>query len=186
MTLPAPSRSQLIDSCEDLALVESFVPEHERWLESLHASVHWDRRIRARATASFGRPYDYSGLRYAPAAFPAPLERLRLRVAAAVGWVPDNCLLNLYVDGRSTMGLHADATEGLMPGSGIAIVSLGETRTLVFRASDESYDAFAIALPGGSLLHMPLSAQACWRHGIRTQPGAGERISATFRRRLDP
>jgi alkylated DNA repair dioxygenase AlkB len=95
------------------------------------AEAPWDERIRRRRTASLGRSYDYSGMTYAEAPFPAWLTGLRDRVAARVGFAPDNCLMNDYPTGEHSMGFHFDNIEGIEPATGVAIVSLGGPRTLL-------------------------------------------------------
>lgn len=163
------------------AYYEGFASDPHAVFEQLVRGVTWDERMRARKTASFGRPYDYSGMVYPESAFPPVLERLRHRIAERLGWCPNNCLLNLYADGRAKMGMHADATDSLEEGSAIAIVSLGATRSLVFQRHGED-ERLEYPLHSGSLLVMPLSLQQTWRHGVPKCTEAGPRISATFRR----
>ena len=79
------------------------------------------------------------------------------------------------------MGYHYDAIDELAPGTGVAIVSLGATRTLRFRLQDDREIEHPWPLPGGSLLYMPPELQHTWKHGVPRQPGAGPRISLTFR-----
>lgn len=165
----------------DVHYTESFVPDADPLFEMLVHEVRWDERMRARKTASFGVPYNYSGMEYPPAAFLPALEDVRLRVAKAVGWSPNNCLLNLYPDGVARMGMHADETDQLELGTGIAIVSLGAARSIVFQHNEQE-ERFEYGLNPGSLLLMSTASQTSWRHGIPKKPGAGPRISATFRR----
>lgn len=162
---------------------EALVCDHRDVFAQLMGSVAWDERMRSRKTASFGVPYNYSGIDYPPAPFPSQLERLRGRVEAALGWAPNNCLLNLYENGGAKMGMHADMVEQLEPGTGIAIVSLGATRELLFQANGGS-ETFAYPMYGGSMLVMPLSLQANWRHAVPASDVRLPRISATFRRFL--
>src|SRR5262249_13134080 len=68
----------------------------------------WDQRMRARKTASFGVAYNYSGIEYPDVPMPAHLLELAQRVAATVGHPINNCLVNFYPDGLSTMGFHSD------------------------------------------------------------------------------
>ncbi|MFT5096791.1 MAG: alkylated DNA repair dioxygenase AlkB, partial [Psychrobacter okhotskensis] len=41
------------------------------------------------------------------------------------GYLPNNCLVNYYLDGSSKMGFHSDDTSQLADGTGVAILSLG-------------------------------------------------------------
>jgi alkylated DNA repair dioxygenase AlkB len=165
----------------DLLLTPGFLPTPQPLFEHLKRSVHWDERMRARKTASFGVSYDYSQIAYAPAPMPAEIEDICGRLEAVLGFRPNNCLMNYYVDGDSSMGFHSDSAEELAPGTGVAIVSLGSERTIVFRAKANRHIEQAHVLPAGSLLYMTMEMQSAWLHAIPRSPGSGERISLTFR-----
>jgi alkylated DNA repair dioxygenase AlkB len=105
------------------------------------------------------------------------------RVAAEVGFEPNNCLANYYPDGTSTMGFHSDSTAELERDTGIAVLSLGAERTITFRRTDDKAVSESYALPSGSLLWMSPEMQAEWRHAILADSAATTgRISLTFRR----
>ena len=161
--------------------LEGFLPYERRAFDWALQNVRWDDRIRARKTASFGVPYDYAGLTYDPQPFPAELERVRALVEEAVGWTPNNCLLNYYPDGRSRMGFHSDSAMGLAPGSGVAIVSLGARRALRFRRIARLDERLDYVLAPGSLLHMPQHVQTEWQHALPRTSRPDPRISLTFR-----
>jgi len=169
-----------------LWLDDHFWPEAAALFEQLVATVPWDDRIRARRVASFGVPYNYSGTVWPSVPFPAELLGPLDRVAERLGYRSNNCLANYYPDGRSTMGYHADATEGLAAGTGIAILSLGAMRTLSFRRQADRRHVEAYPLRPGSLLFMTAELQRDWKHAILTDEGAAGRISLTFRCLTDP
>src|SRR5262245_12159718 len=62
----------------------------------LHAEIRWDDRMRARRTASFGRPYNYSGQVYDATPMPPLVAEIAARAAELAGHPFDNCLCNLY------------------------------------------------------------------------------------------
>ncbi|PQO27695.1 alpha-ketoglutarate-dependent dioxygenase AlkB [Blastopirellula marina] len=164
----------------DLLLEEKFLPSHRELFTKLRRSVAWDASMRARKTASFGKPYDYSQMNYAPAELLPCLVELRDQLAERLEVSFNNCLANYYETGENTMGYHADDTSGLLPGTGVAIVSLGSRRTISFRSSDDATHV-AYELEPGSLLYMGADIQTAWKHAIARQPGAGPRISLTWR-----
>lgn len=164
-----------------IRLLLDFVPDSRALYEHLAASVDWDTRLKARKSMSFGLPYNYSGIEWPEAPFPDAVAPLLLRVAQAVGFVPNNCLANFYPDGKSAMGFHSDSTVELEPGTGIAVVSLGTERTITFRTNDKSASE-SHTLPSGSLLWMCPDMQSDWRHAILADPSVTGRISLTFRR----
>jgi alkylated DNA repair dioxygenase AlkB len=155
-----------------------------QWLfDQLVTEVAWDDRIRARRVASFGVPYNYSGTVWPDAPLPDTILPVSAAIARVVGYEPNNCLLNYYPDGGSTMGYHSDSVSELEPGTGISIVSLGATRTLSFRRESDRSEVHALALEGGSLLHMTAAMQPLWKHAVLRTEGVEEgRISLTFRR----
>jgi alkylated DNA repair dioxygenase AlkB len=164
-----------------LWLEADFVADSHALFAHLAATVAWDERMRARKSASFGLPYNYSGITYPAAPFPDVLLPLLDRLDRRLGYRPNNCLANYYPDGTSTMGFHFDATEELVPGTGIAIISLGAERTLTFRSQADRNRLEHYALKSGSLLYMTPEMQAHWKHGLLAQDSAGGRISLTFR-----
>ena len=167
-----------------LVLVEDFLPSHAALLAAERETIAWDERMRARRTASYGRPYDYSQLTYPERPMPPWLDEIRRAVAPIAGFEPDNCLLNEYTSGASTMGLHVDSLDDLAPGTGVAIVSTGSARTLRFvRLVDgkrprrgDPVEEVGVRLEGGSLLVMPPVVQTEWLHGISAEPEAGLRV----------
>jgi alkylated DNA repair dioxygenase AlkB len=166
----------------DVILVPAFVAEPARLFDQLLRSVVWDQRLRARKTASFGVPYDYSGMVYPQVEMPGELVAVGDKIHAELGFEPNNCLLNYYADGESSMGFHSDSTDELAAGTGVAIVSLGSEREMVFRYKpDRSHDV-ARVLSEGSLLYMSHEFQSAWLHAIPKSRAAGPRMSLSFRR----
>lgn len=160
----------------------NFYPHADALFTQLQREIVWDETLRARKTASFGAPYNYSQLSYEPRPMLPELGPILDLLNAELAWRVNNCLVNFYTDGNSTMGFHFDSLEHLAPETGVAIVSLGDSRDLVFRRRDDKTQEWAQTLDSGSLLSMPPSIQAAWLHGVRKQVDKGARISLTFRR----
>lgn len=119
--------------------------------------------------------------------WPDALRRVRDRLQAAAGH-PFNCaLVNWYRDGRDFAGWHADKIELHVPGTEIAIVSLGATRNLVFRPSASTVPLTAVTLQSGSLLWMSCELQKHVEHAVLPAPEQmGDRFSLTFRYVVPP
>lgn len=172
--------SRLMDT-GSIGIEEDFVPDSLALFAQLE-SIPWDERIRARRSASFGRPYNYSGIVWPDAPFPDLLVPLLDRLAARLGYRSNNCLANYYPDGDASMGLHSDSTEELVEGTGIAVVSLGAERVITFRNQLDRQRIERYPLRSGSLLYMSAAMQRDWKHGIlASDQVAGGRISLTFR-----
>jgi alkylated DNA repair dioxygenase AlkB len=164
----------------DLRYLADAVPDADGLLAYLRDHVAWLDRMRARRTASFGMPYDYSGQRYPAAEMPPPIAALAADVAGVAGHPFNNCLCNRYDTGEHTMGFHRDAYDGLVPTSTIAIASFGASRDLIFRSADRR-ERITMTLGHGSLLLMTRATQDHWQHALPRAPSAGLRISATLR-----
>jgi alkylated DNA repair dioxygenase AlkB len=165
----------------DVRYVARALPGADDDLAFLVRDVAWSDRMRARQTASFGLPYNYSGQFYDACEMPPQIAAMAARAEALAGHPFNNCLCNRYETGLHTMGFHRDSYEGLADGSTIAIASFGATRTLVFQSADQA-ERVKIALEHGSMLLMDQETQLAWMHAVLRDPGAGRRISVTFRR----
>ncbi len=166
-----------------IRLVTDFLPDSHALYEHLVAIVVWDTRIRARKSASFGVPYNYSGIEWPHVSIPDAIQPLLTSVTKEIGFEPNNCLANYYPEGKSSMGFHSDSTEALEPGTGIAVVSLGAERTITFHRISDKTVTESYRLSSGSLLWMCPEMQAEWRHAVLADRDvSGGRISLTFRR----
>ena len=171
---------RIVSDEPDILLDQAFFPKHEELIAQLLAEVTWDESMRARKTAGFGLPYDYSQMSYAASDMPPCLDDVIGCLKARLSITFNNCLLNYYETGQNTMGFHADETNGLQPGTGVAIVSLGSERTITFRSIDQTCLVDYQLLPG-SMLYMDDNVQQNWTHAIRKQKEASPRISLTWR-----
>jgi alkylated DNA repair dioxygenase AlkB len=140
-----------------------------------------------RLTAWFGEAdYTYSGRTVRASPWPSCLASLRARVERAAATSFNAVLLNLYRDGRDSMGLHSDDEPELGPDPMIASVSLGGARQFVLvpkKKSARRQGGYELQLTHGSLLVLTGACQHHYRHGVPKQPGfAHERINLTFRR----
>lgn len=169
-----------MSSGPNMILEAGFFAEHVSLFDQLMRVVTWDERMKARKTASFGRAYDYSQMTYEETELLPCLRSVQRRLKERLGIPFNNCLLNLYETDRNTMGFHSDEIENLMPGTGVAIVSLGSERSITFRSMDHQR-LFDFSLSPGSMLYMGAEVQADWQHSIRRQSAATARISLTWR-----
>ena len=181
----------------ELSFDPLFLPAAEATalLQQLTAEVPWEQRAirmfgqqlpQPRLTAWYGDPearYTYSGLTWEPRPWTPPLLALRHRIEAATQAQFNSVLLNLYRDGRDSMGWHADDEPELGPAPIIASLSLGATRRFRLRPHGGRAQApFGLDLPAGSLLLMGGSTQQHWQHALpKTSRPVGPRLNLTFR-----
>lgn len=166
---------------DGITYIENFIDTPTELFNILTTNVKWDERMTARKTASFGKAYNYSQIDYPFQEFLPELKAMIGKLKPIIGFEPNNCLINFYMDGKSSMGYHSDQTDILETGTGIAIVSIGETRVLKFRNIENPEKFLTYELTAGSLVYMTQEIQAIWKHAIPKSDTENGRISLTFR-----
>jgi alkylated DNA repair dioxygenase AlkB len=162
--------------------IGEFISSPEELFRLLRDNVIWDTRMVARRTASFGVAYNYSEIHYPDTPFIPELINILNRIDDELGFEPNNCLINYYLDGSSKMGFHSDQIDILEEDTGIAILSVGETRTLRFRNKQDKNEVVDFELPSGSLIYMTQEVQHVWQHSIPSADTNEGRMSLTFRK----
>ncbi|MGI9416296.1 MAG: alpha-ketoglutarate-dependent dioxygenase AlkB family protein [Geminicoccaceae bacterium] len=135
-----------------------------------------------RLTAWYGgHGYGYSGIRHEPAKPTMVIRAMQTTVETLAGRRFNSVLLNLYRDGRDSMGWHSDDEAVLGPEPEIASLSLGAVRRFHLKHRTLG-ERVALDLDHGSCLIMKGRCQACWRHQLpKTRRKTGARINLTFR-----
>lgn len=162
--------------------VENFIEDSWSLFEELKTEIEWDERMKARLTASFGTAYNYSDISYPFRKMPSAIEDLCGRINDELKFLPNNCLINYYPNGKSKMGFHADQIDILAKDTGIVIISLGETRMLKFRKTANHSETYEFQLSTGSLIYMSQEIQKIWQHSIPKSETENGRMSLTFRK----
>jgi nicotinamidase-related amidase/alkylated DNA repair dioxygenase AlkB len=116
------------------------------------------------------------------------VDQIRKEVERRIGHPLNHCLLQLYRNGRDWISDHADKTLDVVRPSFIVNVSIGVTRTMVFRSKNPTNERLAVPqklpLPHGSLFMLSLLSNQRFYHGIKQlgPDGTDEpRISLTLR-----
>lgn len=167
---------------DGITYIENTILNPEELFAFLKENVDWDERMSARKTASYGVAYNYSQMSYPYQEFLPELNALCDLIEEKIGFRPNNCLINFYLDGKSSMGWHSDQTDILTENTGVAIISLGDTRTLRFREIANKENKIDYPLPAGSLIYMTQEVQSIWQHAVPKSPESNGRMSLTFRR----
>ncbi len=165
----------------DILHIENFIEDADDLFVYLRDNTEWDERMAARKTASYGIAYNYAQITYPYQEMPDYLKTIANKLADVAHFLPNNCLINYYPDGSSRMGYHSDQTDILCDDTGIAIISLGTTRTLRFRNILESDQYIDYELHAGSLVLMSQTLQKLWQHALPKSPTHMGRMSLTFR-----
>jgi alkylated DNA repair dioxygenase AlkB len=165
-----------------LKTIENFVSNPDELFIHLRDSVKWDERMKSRKTASFGVSYDYSGIAYPETPMKDELVYICKKIEKELYFLPNNCLINYYLDGDSSMGYHSDSSKELSTGTGVAIISLGAERHISYKSKSNNEIIIRHKLLNGMLLYMDIAVQEQWLHAIPKEPGLGQRIILTFRK----
>lgn len=160
---------------------KDFISTSQELFGFLQNDVEWDRRMKARLTASFGKAYNYSQMSYPFQEMPLALKRICEKIREEVGYEPNNCLINYYLDGKSKMGFHSDQLDILAEHTGVGIVSLGAERNICFRQKTDKNHRIEQLLHAGSFLHMDPGVQDEWEHAIPGDLSEKGRMSLSFR-----
>jgi len=180
-----------------VSLIEGFFEKKEadRLYKALLKDTNWKqdeitvynkRHLTPRLTAWYGDPdntYTFSGTKWHPHPWTEDLIYIRNKVDQAAGVSFNSVLLNLYRNGRDSVGWHRDDEKEFGDNPVIASVSLGETRPFQLRHKyRKELDKLEIPLTHGSYLLMAGSTQHFWEHQIpKTAREIGPRINLTFR-----
>lgn len=172
-----------------------FEPEESRFIfDALQARIQWGQEtlvifgrpvLTPRLTAWYGdagTAYSYSGKTFYAKPWTDELAVIRDRAQQAAGERFNSVLLNLYRDGRDSMGWHSDDEPELGINPVIASVNFGAERRLDFRLKNHHAVKHSIMLANGSLLVMKGDLQHHWQHQVaKTAKVTAQRINLTFR-----
>lgn len=125
--------------------------------------------------------YNYSNSSKKAVLWTPELIQLKKEVEEKCNTIFNACLLNLYHNGKETMGWHADDEPELGKNPLIASISLGADRTFSFKHK-KNKQTISIVLEKGSLLLMKGETQIYWLHKLpSTRLVKTPRINLTFR-----
>ena len=146
--------------------------------------------LKSRSTANFGKVYQYKGVDYEENDYNNTPDLIKqigeeavkaLKEELNIGMNINNCLVNIYSNGKQKMGYHSDDVEQLVDGTGVLIVSVGSARILAFRKKGEIETADEFVLTNGSIFYMDAKCQEEYKHAILASTDDTPRISLTFR-----
>ena len=130
-----------------------------------------------------GASYRYSNVDHQPLPWTETLLSLKSGLVNLLQVDFNSVLLNLYRNGRDSMGWHSDDEPELGLKPVIASISLGQERKLRFRKKNNSGETFDLSLPHGSVLLMYGDCQHVWQHHLpKTAKTIEPRINLTFRK----
>ena len=130
-----------------------------------------------------GAVYRYSGVENQPLPWFSELLEIKFKLSEFTEQAFNSVLLNLYRDGRDSMGWHADDEPELGSQPFIASVSFGQARRFMMKhKTTKQLPSVNLTLTHGSLLIMAGNTQRYWKHSLpkSTKPMT-QRINLTYR-----
>lgn len=151
-----------------------------------HITLFGKTHLQPRLTSWYGdeeKVYSYSGITMYPHDWIKPLIAIKDKIEPLTQVKFNSVLLNLYRDGKDSMGWHSDNEKELGKKPVIASVSFGAPRRFLLKPRDKKDNTRKeIILNHGSLLIMAGDTQEYWLHQIpKTRNAMTARINLTFR-----
>lgn len=175
--------SSLLVGEEVFAELLATVPWEERSFRIFGRTVPMPRLIQMYGPHG----YRYSGQEHPSRPLSPVLEGLRRQVEQAAGLPFNSVLLNLYRDGRDSMGWHTDDDYPHGGQPAVASLSLGATRRFRLRARSGEGAGVDLELRHGELILLSGEALADWSHSVPKERGpVGPRINLTWRHMVGP
>jgi alkylated DNA repair dioxygenase AlkB len=141
--------------------------------------------MQPRLTALYGdadKSYRYSGFTMKPHAWTNTLLIIKKKIEKIADVNFTTALLNLYRDGKDSMGWHRDNEKELGINPVIGSVNFGATRLFQMRNYNNKKMIEKIDLTNGSFLLMRGETQHHWEHQVaKTKLKTEIRINITFR-----
>jgi alkylated DNA repair dioxygenase AlkB len=152
-------------------------------VESTTLVIH-GREVKApRWDRAFGKGYRFSN----QVAEPAPLPEILVPYLEWVQRTVDPKANGLFVNWHDATlghyhGPHRDSTQGLLPGSPIVTISLGEARVFRLAPFPTRRPAIDLEFKSGEVIVLPWETNQKWYHAIpRLKRNQGRRVSVTVR-----
>jgi alkylated DNA repair dioxygenase AlkB len=171
---------------ESERLMNKFAPKKRRYDNSV---VHDWYGLSFSSSSVYKKPQ--------PKDWPASLDSIKNKLEKLYPTKFNSCQLNYYYKDEDHMGWHTDYMQNLPMAETIANLSIGDTRTMVFRKKpSESYDELdkdywrapkasegevSVELGDGTLVVMCGKTQENWVHAVLPKRNGGERLSLVFR-----
>ena len=174
-----PSDTELNEPA--ITYLDGFINNHQELFAAFEANLKWNCQFQSRKTVTFGISYNYRSGRVKSKPMPDFLEPIIQRIQEQLAYRPNNCLVNYYPTGDNYISFHSDQDQEMKADTGVAILSLGSVRTMTLRSVTNKKIQYHYPLQPGSAFFMEDRIQSHWQHGILREPGAGPRISMSFR-----
>ncbi|MFC5139199.1 alpha-ketoglutarate-dependent dioxygenase AlkB [Actinomycetospora rhizophila] len=171
-------RRIVLDERSWVDLAPAWITGADAWFDAIVAQAPWDQRRRRMYDQDVMEPRLTCGWRIddAPDPMPAVADALSRRYGVRF----DRVGANYYRHGDDSVAWHGDRVRFTHEAPIVAIVSLGAPRRFGLRPLGGG-SSTRLTVAGGDLLVMGGRCQHEWQHTVPKWPGAGPRVSVTFR-----
>jgi alkylated DNA repair dioxygenase AlkB len=171
-------RRIVLDDRSWVDLAPAWITGSDAWFDTVVAEAPWDQRRRRMYDQDVMEPRLTCGWRVDEAPDPAPAVAAVLTERYGVRF--DRVACNYYRHGDDSVAWHGDRVRFTHAAPIVAIVSLGAPRRFGLRPLGGGRST-RLTVAGGDLLVMGGRCQHDWQHTVPKWPGAGPRVSVTFR-----
>lgn len=171
-------RRIVLDDRSWVDLAPAWITGADAWFDAIVAQGPWNQRRRRMYDQDVMEPRLTCGWRVEEAPDPAPAVAAALGERYGVRF--DRVACNYYRDGDDSVAWHGDRVRFTHAAPVVAIVSLGAPRRFGLRPLAGG-PSTRLTVAGGDLLVMGGRCQHEWQHTVPKWPGAGPRVSVTFR-----
>lgn len=171
-------RRIVLDDRSWVDLAPGWITGADAWFDAVTAKAPWDQRRRRMYDQEVMEPRLTCGWRVEEAPDPAPAVAAALGERYGVRFDRVSC--NYYRHGDDSVAWHGDRVRYTHEAPIVAIVSLGAPRRFGLRPVAGG-PSTRLTVAGGDLLVMGGRCQHEWQHTVPKWPGAGPRVSVTFR-----
>ena len=156
-------------------------------MASLEKDISFNRIHPNRSTCYFGEtPYTYSNTTHSPKPIPKSGSYLNTMLEHLSVILPtfkyNSILITKYNNGKDSVGFHSDA-PGMVDGSDIVTICLGQTRNINFKPIDSNSNLHAqtVSACHGDVYTMTHESQKFYQHSVPKDNSTKQRISITLR-----
>ncbi len=169
---------------EEASVLFEDLKKNSKWQQD-EITVYGKKHLQPRLTALYSLDdmhYSYSGISMNSMLFTPTLLQIKNKIEKNIEEKFNAVLLNLYRDGRDSVGWHSDDEKELGKNPAIASLTLGEERMFHLNHKNNKEIKSKLLLQHGSLLLMKGKTQHFWQHQIpKSKKINGPRINLTFR-----
>ena len=177
--LPFKHHSNIVDNIE---LFDKVLTESKPKTDIIFNKNEWCPELRGTTWMSddLSITLEYSEKIMQPINLTPSVQIIRTKLKEKFGIYFDSVLVNYYPDGNIGMRYHSDPINKW--DTNFMIVSLGDTRKLIFREIKNFDNKYNFDMNHGDCIHMFDDCQDLFQHSVRKNKSAGPRISLVFKK----